>query len=230
MIDSGSAAADTSVARQSRRNRNTTSTARSAPSIRRCIEPFVVVEDGIDEVERLDDLDMRVLGLQLLELRAHAVGHLDLARAARARDLEADDRLAVQQRRRALLGHGVGDASRPGRGGCAGRRRGRCPCAAISAADCTVPMVRTDCSTPPMSARPPEASCWIWRSCREMSAAVALSASRRSGSSSTRTSRDTPPTRATAPTPRHGEQRSWRPCCRRTRTAPRRPSGSEAMV
>jgi hypothetical protein len=35
-----------------------------------------------------------------------------------------------------------------------------------------------------------------------MSATVALSASRRSGSTSTRTSRETPPTRATAPTPR----------------------------
>ena len=39
MIESGSAAADTSVARQSRRKRNTTSTARIAPSIRRCIDP-----------------------------------------------------------------------------------------------------------------------------------------------------------------------------------------------
>ena len=43
--------------------------------------------------------------------------------------------------------------------------------AASSSADDTVPIVRTDCSTPPMSARPPDASCWICRSWREMSAA-----------------------------------------------------------
>ena len=73
---------------------------------------------------------------------------------------------------------------------------------ASSSADCTVAMVRTDCSAPPRSVRPPEASCCTWRSWREMSAAVAFSACSCSGSSSTRTSRVTPPTRATAPTPR----------------------------
>ena len=72
---------------------------------------------------------------------------------------------------------------------------------ASSPADCTVPMVRTDCSAPPRSVRPPAASRCVWRSWREMSAAVAFSACRRSGSSSTRTSRVTPPTRDTAPTP-----------------------------
>ena len=63
-------------------------------------------------------------------------------------------------------------------------------------------IVRTDCSPPPTSVRPPEASCWICRNCRETSAAVALRASMRAGSSSMRISRVTPPTRATAPTPR----------------------------
>ena len=74
--------------------------------------------------------------------------------------------------------------------------------AASSGADCTVAMVRTDCSAPPMSARPPAASCCTWRSRRETSAAVAFSDSRRAGSSSTRTSRTAPPTREIAPTPR----------------------------
>ena len=78
---------------------------------------------------------------------------------------------------------------------------------ASSSADCTVASVRTDCSAPPTSARPPEASCCIWRSWREMSAAVALSASIGAGSSSTRTSRSTPPTRLTAPTPRTESRR-----------------------
>ena len=71
-----------------------------------------------------------------------------------------------------------------------------------SAALFTVAMVRTLCSMPPMSLRPPEASCCTARSWRETSAAVAFSANRRAGSSSTRTSRATPPTRATEPTPR----------------------------
>ena len=39
MTDSGSAAAETSVARQSRRNSQTTSTASIAPSYSMCIEP-----------------------------------------------------------------------------------------------------------------------------------------------------------------------------------------------
>ena len=39
MMESGSAAADTSVARQSRRNHHTTRIARTAPSSKRWIEP-----------------------------------------------------------------------------------------------------------------------------------------------------------------------------------------------
>jgi len=73
---------------------------------------------------------------------------------------------------------------------------------ASSAALCTVAMVRTLCSMPPTSVRPPAASCCTARSWREMSAAEAFSASSRAGSTSTCTSRVTPPTRATLPTPR----------------------------
>ena len=73
---------------------------------------------------------------------------------------------------------------------------------ASSSADFTVAIVRTDCSAPPTSVRPPDASCCVMRSWREMSAAVAFRPCSRSGSSSTRTSRVTPPTRATEPTPR----------------------------
>ena len=39
MTDSGSATADTNVARQSRKNSHTTTTASSAPSYSRCIDP-----------------------------------------------------------------------------------------------------------------------------------------------------------------------------------------------
>ena len=61
--------------------------------------------------------------------------------------------------------------------------------------------VRSGCSAPPSSARPPALSTCTWRSWRETSAAVAPSACSLSGSSATRTSRATPPTRLTAPTP-----------------------------
>ena len=73
--------------------------------------------------------------------------------------------------------------------------------AASSPAVCTVASVRTGCSAPPRSARPPALSICTWRSWRDTSAAVAPSAWSLSGSSATRTSRITPPTRLTAPTP-----------------------------
>ena len=61
--------------------------------------------------------------------------------------------------------------------------------------------VRTVCSAPPTSPRPPGASCCTSASWRETSAAVTPRACMRSGSSTTCTSRVTPPTRLTAPTP-----------------------------
>ena len=78
---------------------------------------------------------------------------------------------------------------------------------ASSSALRTVARVRTACSAPPRSLRPPGASCWIWRSWRDTSEALAPSASSIAGSSSTRTSRLTPPTRETAPTPRTASMR-----------------------
>ena len=72
---------------------------------------------------------------------------------------------------------------------------------ASSAAVLTVPMVRTDCSAPLMSPRPPGASCCTSRSRRDTSTADTFSAAMRAASSSTRTSRVTPPMRLTAPTP-----------------------------
>ena len=106
-----------------------------------------------------------------------------------ARDLEADHRLAVEQRGRALLGDRVADVRdlvEPDAPAVATARSPSRP-ARRPTARCAI--VRTDCSAPPTSVRPPDASCCIWRSWREMSAAVAFSASRRAGSSSTRTSR-----------------------------------------
>ena len=81
-------------------------------------------------------------------------------------------------------------------------RKRPAPARPISRAVWTVASVRTGCSLPPTSVRPPALSVCTWRSWREMSAAVAPSACRRDGSSATRISRLTPPTRLTAPTPR----------------------------
>jgi hypothetical protein len=64
-----------------------------------------------------------------------------------------------------------------------------------------VASVRTGCSLPPRSKRPPALSVCTWRSWREMSAAEAPSACSLTGSRSTCTWRVTPPTRLTAPTP-----------------------------
>ena len=73
--------------------------------------------------------------------------------------------------------------------------------AASSPAVLTVAMVRTDCSAPLMSPRPPGASFCTLRNWRDTSTAATFSAAMRASSSSTRISRNTPPTRLTAPTP-----------------------------
>ena len=78
---------------------------------------------------------------------------------------------------------------------------------ARSSAVCTVAMVRTDCSAPPTSPRPPGASCCTDLSRRETSSADTRKAAIWSGCNSTRTSRLTPPTRLTAPTPRTSRSR-----------------------
>ena len=72
---------------------------------------------------------------------------------------------------------------------------------ASSAAVFTVAMVRTDCSAPLTSPRPPGASCCTSFRRRDTSMAATFSAAILSAFSSTRTSRFTPPMRLTAPTP-----------------------------
>ncbi len=98
MTDSGSAAAATSVARQSRRNHQTTSTASSAPSYSSSIEPrkFSWTGAALSITSVSTTFGMR--GLQFGHRGARALGDLDLAGAAGAEDFEADDLAAVLRR------------------------------------------------------------------------------------------------------------------------------------
>ena len=200
-MDSGSAVAATSVARQSRRNSHTTSTASAAPSSSRYMLPWkfsttgstklkasVTVTSGcaarsfssaartpsatsVSPAPRLRTISNPTTGLPFRSAPLRCSATVSVTVATWSRRIRRPSDRAT--------------SSRPS-----------------SAALCTVAMVRTLCSMPPTSLRPPAASCCTARSWREMSAAVAPSANSRPGSSSTRTSRLTPPTRATEPTPR----------------------------
>ena len=103
IADSGSATAETRVARHSRRKAQTTSTASKRAFEQQRHRALVVLDHRIDEVEGFGDGHVGVRRLQLGQRLDHAVGNVDLAGAARARDLEADHRLAIEQRGRAAL-------------------------------------------------------------------------------------------------------------------------------
>ena len=96
MIDSGSATAETTVARQSRKNSQTTKIARIAPSMSISIDALKRLLNVADLRARLGELDLRILALQPLDDRARVLRDVERARAPRAHDLEADDGLAVE--------------------------------------------------------------------------------------------------------------------------------------
>ena len=73
--------------------------------------------------------------------------------------------------------------------------------AAISATSLTAPNVRMDCTAPPISPRPPEASCWTRLIWFDTSLAVTPKPAMSAGSRSIWISRLTPPIRLTPPTP-----------------------------
>ena len=201
ITDSGSAVAATRVARQSRRNRNTTSTASAAPSYSSSIEPSKFSCTGSTKLKASVTVISGCAAFSVSSA-ARTPAATSISPAPRLRVISKPTTgwplSSAAERFSATVSITFATWSR--------RMRRPSPSAismrASSSAERTVAMVRTDCSAPPTSVRPPEASCWIWRSWREMSAAVAFSACSFSGSSSTRTSRVTPPTRATAPTPR----------------------------
>jgi hypothetical protein len=160
---------------------------------------FEVFDHRIDEIEGLGDLMSGCSAFSFSSV-ARTVGHFDFA-GARLRVISKPTTglplSSAAERCSATVSLTVATWSRRS----AGRRKARCPSPPVRRPTARwrwcAPIVRCR-----RCRRPPEASCWICRNWREMSAAVALSASRRAGSSSTRTSRVTPPTRATAPTPR----------------------------
>ena len=121
------------------------------------------------------------------------IAHGHFARALGAEDRERNDGLAVEAPERALFAGVVGDAAEIGQAHLAavlqidlgGGERLR-PCVRRRARGSPVP-------GPPTSPRPEPRSTLVARTWRLTSAAVTPNASRRSGSSSTRISRFTPP-------------------------------------
>ena len=200
ITDSGSATAETSVARQSRRKSHTTITARIAPSYSRCIEPSYSSATGCTKLKASVSVmsgwsafscastfctcapTSTSLAPRLRATSKPTTG-LPLSKAAARRSATVSVTVATwsSRMRWPLASESCSAPS--------------------SAADLTVASVRTGCSLPPRSARPPALSACTWRSWREMSAALAPSDWSLFASSATRTSRCTPPTRLTAPTP-----------------------------
>ncbi len=207
--DSGSATAETMVARQLRRNSHTTTTARMAPSYSRCME--------------LSYSSLAISTKSTVRVRCRSGCSATSWSSARCTPAPTSTSLAPRLRETSKPITGLPSSRAPVRGSAtvsvtvAIRSRRTWPppdsgmsSAAISCAVRTVAMVRTGCSAPPRSVRPPALSVCTRRSWRETSAAVAPRACRRSGSMATRTSRCTPPTRPTAPTPGTARRRRVR--------------------
>ena len=200
ITDIGSATADTKVARQSRRNSHTTSTASAAPSYNKCMEPVYSSSTGLTKLKAsvmttpgcCSFRSARALATPAptsisltprLRATSKPTTGLPLSSAAERCSAKVSRTVATWSSRM-LRPSGSARLMRPS-----------------SSADCTVARVRTGCSLPPMSVRPPALSVCTRRSWREMSAALAPSACSLAGSSATCTSRLTPPTRLIAPTP-----------------------------
>ena len=185
-IDSGSAVAATKVARQSRRKNHTTITARMAPSIRSHMLPLKFCRTGSTKL-KASTISMSGCSARSSARRWYTPSATSVSPAPRLRMISKPT-TGLPLSSAALRCSATVSATRA-----SWSSRTRRPSdstmsmAASSAADCTVASVRTDCSAPPMSARPPLASCWICRSWRDTSAADAFSASSRCGSSSTHT-------------------------------------------
>ena len=201
MADIGSATADTSVARHSRRNSHTTSTASAAPSYSRCREPMYSSCAGVTKSKA--SVSSMSGCCSLSSSRAFCTAAPTATSLSPRLRTTSKPITGTPSSRAAERGSATVSLTRA-----TSLRRMRRPSAsessinATSAALRTVPRVRTGCSDTPRSVRPPAASVCTMRNWRDTSATVAPSACNLSGSMATSTSRFTPPTRFTAPTPR----------------------------
>ena len=201
ITDKGRATAVTKVARQSRKNNHTTNTAKMAPSYSRCKEPWYSSATGETKSKA----------------SVNSMSGWAARNSARAFCTAAPTSISLAPRLRETSKPTTGwPLSRAAERGSATvsctwatwSKRMRRPSAKVNDmrdkvwASVTVPRVRTGCSPPATSVRPPELSDCICLSWREISAALAPSACRRCGSKAMWICRSTPPTRLTAPTPR----------------------------
>ena len=200
MTDKGRATAETNVARKSRKNNQTTSTANKAPSYSNTKDAWYSSSTG---VTKSNAVVISTSGW--------------LARnSVRAFCTAAPTSTSLAPRLRAISKPTTGLPFKYAAERCSAmvsltwamsRKRMRPPCptesskSASSAAEPTVAKVRMGCSLPPKSVRPPALSLCTCLSCRDTSAAVMRKACMRTGSKEIATSRCTPPTRDTAPTP-----------------------------
>jgi hypothetical protein len=107
MAASGSAAAATSVARQSRRNSHTTTHGQRPALPQQHHRALEALLGGGDEVEGLGGGDVGMRRLQLNQCGTHAGGHFQLASATGSADFEGHHGLAVEEGRLAAFGRGV---------------------------------------------------------------------------------------------------------------------------
>jgi hypothetical protein len=200
MIESGSATAAMNVARRSRRNHHTTMTARSAPSQSMVIdESYDACASGVDEATSVNCTRGSLTCSSVTAARTASPTFTSLdpsvRRTARPTTGWPSRVVACVGSAKASRTSAIVDSrtERP-----SGSAMGK---AARSPAVLTVPSVRTDCSPPPRVVRPPGCSCWMRASCSESEAGLTPTPCTASARRSTRTSRVTPPTRRTAPTP-----------------------------
>ena len=201
MADSGRATAETTVARKSRRNSQTTSTASRAPSYNRVMEALNSSSTGVTKSnDSVICRSGRAACNSLSLARTPCPTSTSLAPLLRA---TSKPTTGLPSRKAAAVGSAMVSftvaiwSSRMRR-----PSDSESSSAASSSADFIAESVRSGCWLPPMSARPPALSICTRASWRDMSAAVAPSACSLSGSSRICTSRLTPPTRLIAPTPR----------------------------
>ena len=201
MADKGSATADTKVARQLRKKNHTTITASTAPSYSMAMEASNSSFTGVTKSNACVSSKSGCLAFNSASaFCTPAPTSISLASLLRLTSKPTTDLpfKSATLRGSATVSETFATSS----------KRTRRPLLRLnsmadnSATVPTVAKVRMGCSLPPKSARPPAFSVCTIFSWRDISAAVVPKLCNLIGSKATCTSRFTPPTRDTAPTPR----------------------------